>query len=149
MHYQGNQQRKTRKKGRSIRNIFQNTLFIFCYWNSDLVDNVTLPIREHAIGPILPYFRIMWSFTLRWKKKKHLKPLGRKLKLVHVQCGTNVLTYPWAKIVDNLVANYANCGSQGSPVHKTSYIRSSKFKQFSTRRRHSEKNTSLIWPTRK
>ena len=59
MHYQGNQQRKTRKKGRSIRNIFQNTLFIFCYRNSDLVDNVTLPIREHAIGPILPYFRIM------------------------------------------------------------------------------------------
>ena len=58
------------------------------------------------------------------KKKYHLKPLGRKLKLVHVQCETNVLTYPWAKIVDNLVANYANCGSQGSPIHKTSYIRS-------------------------
>ena len=144
MHYQGNQQRKTRKKGRSIRNIFQNTLFIICYWNSDLVDNVTLPIREHAIGQS----HVKFYFTIK-KKKYHLKPLGRKLKFVHVQCGTNVLTYPWAKIVDNLVANYANCGSQGSPIHKTSYIRSWKFKQFSTRRRHSEKNTSLIWPTRK
>lgn len=54
---------------------------------------------------------------------KTFKPLGWKPKLPHVQCirRTNVLAYPWAKTEDNLVAKHANCGSQGSPLYKTSY----------------------------
>ena len=76
---------------------------------------------------------------------KNLQTFGWKLKLLHVQCirRTNVLAYPWAKTEDNLVAKHANCGSQGSPMYKTSYITLWKFKQFSTRRRRrSEESTS-------
>ena len=130
-----------------MRNIFQNTLFIFCQWNSDVVDNVTLRIRERAVVPNLPFFSESCESLLYdiYICIKTFKPLGWKLKLLHVQCihRTNVLAYPWAKTEDNLVAKHANCGSQGSPMYKTSYIKLWKFKQFSTRRRRrSEESTS-------
>ena len=139
------QRRKIRKKGRSIRNIFQNTLFIFCQWNSDVVDNVTRRIRERAVVPNLPFFQNHVNLYFTIYIYKNLQTFGWKLKLLHVQCirRTNVLAYPWAKTEDNLVAKHANCGSQGSPMYKTSYIKLWKFKQFSTRRRRrSEESTS-------
>ena len=126
MHYQGNQQRKTRKKVvlSAISFKIHYSYFAIEIQTSSIMLRFQFGNMQLDQFYLISESREVLLYDKKKKKKKHLKRSGRKLKLVHVQCGTNVLTYPWAKIVDNLVANYANCGSQGSPIHKTSYIRS-------------------------
>ena len=62
--------------------------------------------------------------VLFYDKKKSLQTFRAKTKAsTYTMRRTNVLTYPWAKIEDNLVTKHANCGSQGSPIYKTSYTK--------------------------